>query len=78
MPTTPKNIKNGTDAPNGDARIVSDDYAVDAPNTADNDAGSIYSKISPYSLINRNNSPDAADVYADFPDDAAPPPSFAL
>ena len=43
-PTTPKTIKNITDAPDGDAKIASDDDAAYAPNTSDDDDGSIDSK----------------------------------
>ena len=58
---TKKPIKNITDAPNGDAKIVADDDVADAPNTADDDSGSTNSKTSQYSLRNQNNAPDSAD-----------------
>ena len=44
--TTPKKIKNITDALDGDANIPTDGDAADVPNTADDDAGSVYSKTS--------------------------------
>ena len=43
---TKKNIKNITDAPDGDANIYADGVAADFPNTADDDTGSIDSKTS--------------------------------
>ena len=45
-PKTPTKhpFKNISDAPNGDSKIAADDDAADAPNTADNDAGSTDSK----------------------------------
>ena len=43
---TKKNIKNITDAPDGDANIYADGVAADLPNTADDDTGSIDSKTS--------------------------------
>ena len=50
MLATPKRYKNVNNAPNGDTKIVADDYATDAPNNSDDDAGSTDSKTSPYSL----------------------------
>ena len=45
MPTTPKNpFKNIIDALGGDSKIAADNDDDDAPNTADDDAGSIDSK----------------------------------
>ena len=42
----------------------------DSPNISDGDDGSTDSKISPYSLRNRNHDPDDADDDAAYPDDA--------
>ena len=49
MRTTPKIIKNITDAPNGDVKFSAGDYSADTPNTADYDAGSTDYKKSLYS-----------------------------
>ena len=49
--------------------IAADDDANDAPNTADDDADSIDSKIFPYILINCNHAPDAA-AYDSAPHDS--------
>ena len=73
MPTTQKTFKNITDSLDGDTKIVAADDAADAPNTADDDYGYIYSKTSQYELINRNYSPNAADGNSVSPDDNAPP-----
>ena len=73
---TKKSFKNITDAPDGDDKTISDDDADDATNTDDDDAGSTDSKTPPYSLRNRNHSPNAADNYAVSPDDDASPDSF--
>ena len=74
MPTTsPKKYKkNFTDTPDGDL-FFADDDASDAPNTSDDDAVSKYSKTYPYSTRNHNYSPNATDVDAAPPDDAASP-----
>ena len=52
--------------------FFADDDAADDTNTADNYAGSTDYKIYPYSLRNRNHSPNADDDDASSPDDAAP------
>ena len=71
MPTTQKTFKNITDSLDGDTKIVAADDAADAPNTADDDYGYIYSKTSQYELINRNYSPNNSDGYAASLNDAA-------
>ena len=38
-PPLPQNIKNITDAPKGDAKILAVNDAADATNTSDNDSG---------------------------------------
>ena len=47
IPTIPKKyLKNITDAPDSDAKIAAENDSADAPNTADDDAGSTESKNS--------------------------------
>ena len=65
-----------TDALNGNAKIISDNDAGDAPNTADNDDGSTDSKTSLYVLRNCNHDPNASDYDAAYTNDAAPPDSL--
>ena len=67
LPRTKKIFKNITDSPDSDSKITADDDADDAPNTADDYAGSTESKISPYYFRDCNHALDDDD------DDADPP-----
>ena len=56
-----KRFKNITDAANGDVKIATEYDAADSTNIAGNQECTTDSKITPYSLINRNCAPSAAD-----------------